>query len=177
MHCESSFGTRSDVPFGPDDPICRLSAIFARLELEKLSAARLCQLVEGREWLRIAATRLVDVVIPEKLLHRCPARCQMLVDALGRKGCSSTLRAWWNRELAACTALKSVTVDPLLVLGSLQARMKDTSQANHGICGGCRAYVDDVLDACRKYLWDEMPYFFDIKQKDKTVASCYDRYM
>lgn len=123
------------------------SAFALGHKLRNVSATHLVQLLQDREWLRVAVMKLLTMsVLPERSSHP-PEACYT------KNLCRRNTKLYWRCNKSFATTQR-LLIDPMRTLAVLNEGLKDRLEC----CPLCQKNVHDLLDASRRYLWAEMPF-------------------
>lgn len=140
--------------------------------LKRLEASHFLRFATGREYLRVAVRELIVQELPSKLgLCGC-----------GSIVCSSALHQWWQAQTSPVGEGSSdhpIYRDPLGTLEDMKCRLgnlslEDSMRPTRLVC---RTKLQKKIDACRRYLWDEIPYFFNLKPREEGVVYGWKSYL
>lgn len=122
------------------------------------------QLMEGQEWLHMATSHLIFVVLPTKTNEGS----RLCLNKQAK--CTQAISDWWHGVHQSSANYS--TRDPLIRLSSLKA-----SVGAVGLCRPCSLRTQRAIEISRTYLWDELPYFFGLKAREQGVTYGYKKYM
>lgn len=135
-------------------------------QLESLGAthpAYLCRLFLASEWLQATASRLLSALATKANQRECHVRINGI--------CSPPIREFWEDKQSNGEAFSSF--DPLVDL----LYMKDDFDAFDDLCTGCRNHNLGTIDAGRRYLWDSLPLFFGLKERQADQDYSLTKYL
>lgn len=141
--------------------------------LDSLKPQHICQLLQGREWLRVVVTRLVTTKVPQRIHY---ARLQPCLSP-GLSGCKDEIKKWWDTLLRDHTGYHQLPANPISAFITISERFNRESAERYGVCSGCKGHICEILGACRQYMWDELPYFFAIKPREEGAIYGCDQYL
>lgn len=139
----------------------------ASRKLSTLPQVYILQLLDGREWLRVAVIKLMKSALPYKMSTVC---CQP--SSPNGRPCSSRISTWWDDQYNQYEQNDFLFHDPIRVLLYLRQELdKDLKlgPSRSVLCLDCNEKVQKLIDRARQYLWDEIPYRFCHKPRDGTV--------
>lgn len=92
--------------------------------------------------------------------------------------CPHGCKVWWENSLSRWRSLDPICGSPLRGFRALRAELQpEVERSTLNICQNCRKRIAELLDAARQYIWDELPYAFSVKQKEKGVVYGYESYL
>lgn len=129
------------------------------------------RLYKGSQYLRIAAMELLGPDVP---LLRDWEVCD-------QESCRKDLENWQQDQFIRRVTSSELLSDPLSSLQEMhesatEVLLSDTSAYKH-VCHGCKRRLLQALDACRRYIWDQLPYFFGIEPVVEGKDYGYARYL
>lgn len=178
LHCRSSITKETVKKVNGKGSSLQTSTLCQQKWLQGLEPLRLIQLLEGREWIRAVSKQLFDSVIPAQLASIPSTRCPN--SGRQAKNCISDLRECWNRAVGRHATHHLEYVDPLAVLWLAQgqyARRRRSSPEAPECCADCALHAASLIEGLRRYVWDELPYFFGIRERETDATYGYEQYL
>lgn len=136
------------MPIPPEDLILLPSHHHARL-------------AAGNHYLRTATMQLLLQELPKYVRAPCvQAKCRKAV------------KEWLEQIFLVYATDGKMLADPLSLFQEIR-KSSEGITCDLNVCIGCASRLDMALGACRRYIWAELPYFFDIKPREQgEVYGC-----
>lgn len=130
-------------------------------DLTLLPSHHHARLAAGNYYLRTATTQLLLQEIPKHVTAPCT-----------QEKCRKVVKEWLERLFLVYANDGKMLVDPLSMFQAIR-KCSEEITCDVNVCIGCVSRLDRALGACRRYIWAELPYFFDIKPREQgEVYGC-----
>lgn len=139
-------------------------------DLENLPSGHHVRLNKGSRYLRSAALQMLTDGLPAKF-------------SCSQTECKEDTNKWLREQFDAYSASERLSYDPLHVFRELCKSVaelplyEDSEELGYRICWHCRSKLIDSTQAWRRYLWDQIPYFFGVEAMVEGKDYGYAQYM
>ncbi|KAI0084542.1 hypothetical protein BDY19DRAFT_526787 [Irpex rosettiformis] len=112
------------------------------------------RMAEGSDFLRTAITQLWGFILPT--IFQCR-----------REECRRDTKKWISEQFVQYMTSQELFYDPLDTLAKIKQPIPRLEfSKEYGICIGCLDQLENAMDACRDYIWEDFPYLFKLKARE-----------
>lgn len=134
--------------------------------LRGLHHEHVLSIIDCHEWLRTTIDKLlvgrnIWGSISLGVIHETPCRTNLL--------------SWWTKHQTDPIETGIASENPLKALRQLQEAVDRL--APETACTECKDCAANVLHGARRYIWDEIPYYFCQKPRPGGIVRGFDAYM
>lgn len=92
-------------------------------------------------------------------------------------GCGKGARDWLTQQFLVHSDSGDLLFDPLYSFQNMRKSAEALQKSGRSpLCEDCQRDLPRLMNASRHYIWDQLPYFFNVKARKEGTPYGYDTY-